>query len=52
MVRLRAVIAADGRTSHANVVHVIDLLRREEVTKFAINIDPEDVKTNLEAKAR
>jgi biopolymer transport protein ExbD len=53
---VRAVIAADGRTSHANVVHVIDLLRREDVTKFAINIDPEDLtpilKTTLAAKAR
>jgi biopolymer transport protein TolR len=39
----RAVIAADGRTTHSHVVHVIDLLRRENVTKFAINVDPEDV---------
>jgi biopolymer transport protein ExbD len=39
----RAVIAADGRTSHSNVVHVIDLLRRENITKFAINIDPEEI---------
>jgi biopolymer transport protein ExbD len=39
----RAVIAADGRTSHAHVVHVMDLLRREEVTKFAINVEPEDL---------
>jgi biopolymer transport protein ExbD len=39
----RAVIAADGRASHANVVRVIDLLRRENVTKFAINVDPEDL---------
>jgi len=39
----RAVIAADGRAAHRNVVHVMDLLRREEVTKFAINVDPEDV---------
>jgi biopolymer transport protein ExbD len=39
----RAVIAADGRTSHSNVIHVIDLLRRENVTKFAINVDPEEV---------
>jgi biopolymer transport protein ExbD len=46
---VRAVIAADGRTSHANVVHVIDLLRREDVTKFAINIDPEDLKPTLQA---
>jgi biopolymer transport protein ExbD len=39
----RAVIAADGRTSHSNVIHVIDLLRRENITKFAINVDPEDI---------
>jgi biopolymer transport protein ExbD len=39
----RAVIAADGRTTHAHVVHVIDLLRREDVTKFAINVEPEDL---------
>jgi biopolymer transport protein ExbD len=39
----RAVIAADGRTNHSNVIHVIDLLRRENVTKFAINVDTEDV---------
>ena len=40
-----AVIAADGRTTHAHVVHVIDLLRREDVTKFAINVDPEDLRS-------
>jgi len=39
----RAVIAADGRTSHSHVIHVIDLLRRENVTKFAINVDPEEL---------
>jgi biopolymer transport protein ExbD len=39
----RAVIAADGRTTHSHVVHVIDLLRRENVTKFAINVDPEEI---------
>jgi len=39
----RAVIAADGRTTHSNVIHVIDLLRRENVTKFAINVDPDDL---------
>jgi biopolymer transport protein ExbD len=39
----RAVIAADGRVRHASVVHVIDLLRRENVTKFAINVDPEEL---------
>jgi len=39
----RAVIAADGRVSHAQVVKVIDLLRQEKVTKFAINVRPEDL---------
>ena len=36
----RATIAADGRVSHAQVVDVIDLLRREDIVKFAINVDP------------
>jgi biopolymer transport protein ExbD len=39
----RAVIAADGRVSHAEVIKVIDLLRQEKVTKFAINVRPEDL---------
>ena len=39
----RAVIAADGRVSHADVIRVIDLLRQEKVTKFAINVRPEDL---------
>ena len=39
----RAVIAADGRVSHAMVVQAIDLLRQEKVTKFAINVRPEDL---------
>ena len=38
---VRAVIAADGGTAHRDVVHVIDLLRRERVTRFALNVDPE-----------
>lgn len=37
----RAVIAADGATSHRDVVGVIDLLRQEGVTRFAINVEPE-----------
>ena len=40
---LRAVIAADGRVPHRQVVRVIDLLRQEQVTKFAINVRPSDV---------
>lgn len=39
----RAVIAADGRVNHAQVVRVIDLLRREDVTKFAFNVDPDEI---------
>ncbi len=40
---LRAVIAAAGRINHARVVQVIDLLRQERVTKFAINVRPSDL---------
>lgn len=40
---LRAVIAADGSINHARVVRVIDLLRQERVTKFAINVRPSDL---------
>jgi biopolymer transport protein ExbD len=41
----RAVIAADGATRHKMVVGVIDLLRQEGVTRFAINVQPEDVES-------
>jgi len=37
---LRAVIAADGLASHASVVRVVDLLRRERVTKLALAVEP------------
>lgn len=40
---IRAVIAADGSAAHRNVVHVIDLLRQERVTRFALNVDPESI---------
>lgn len=36
----RAIIAADGHVAHAEVVAVMDLLRQERVTRFAINVDP------------
>src|SRR5262245_12382430 len=39
----RAGTGADGRVSHSHAVHGIDLLRRENVTKFAINVDPEEL---------
>jgi biopolymer transport protein ExbD len=41
---VKAVISADGRVTHAQVVAVIDLLRREKVTKFAINTSPMEAK--------
>ncbi|MGB0680254.1 MAG: ExbD/TolR family protein [Polyangiales bacterium] len=40
---VRAVIAADGKLPHAKVVDIIDLLRQEKVSKFAINVRPEEV---------
>ncbi len=40
----RAVIHADGRVPHARVVRIMDLLRQENITKFAINTRPEDLR--------
>jgi biopolymer transport protein ExbD len=37
---VKAIISADGRVKHMQVVSVIDMLRREKVTKFAINTSP------------
>ena len=37
---VKAIISADGRVTHAQVVSVIDTLRLEKVTKFAINTSP------------
>ena len=37
----RAVIAADREVTHGRVVHIIDLVRREGVSRFAINIESE-----------
>jgi biopolymer transport protein ExbD len=39
---VKAIISADGRVQHAQVVTVIDTLRREKITKFAINTSPID----------
>lgn len=42
---VKAVISADGRVQHSQVVTVIDTLRREKINKFAINTSPlEDAK--------
>jgi len=37
---LQAIIAADKVVSHGDVVHVIDLVKRAGVRRFAINVDP------------
>ncbi len=39
---VRVIIAADQRLQHGKVVHVIDLVRKLGVAKFAINIDAEE----------
>ena len=40
---ISVLIAADGRAAHRFVVRVIDLLRSEGITQFAINVAPEDI---------
>jgi biopolymer transport protein ExbD len=37
---VRATLAADGRISHSEVVHVMDLLREERVVHFALEVRP------------
>jgi biopolymer transport protein ExbD len=39
---VRVIIAGDKKVEHGAVVHVIDLVRKEGVSKFAINIDAEE----------
>ena len=39
---LRAVISADGDSLHREVVHVIDVLKGEGVTKFALDVEQAD----------
>jgi biopolymer transport protein ExbD len=43
---LQAIIAADGATSHRQVVHLIDLVKLNGVKSFAINIDAPDAPSN------
>ena len=38
---IRVIIDADKEISHGKVVHVIDLVRKQGVSKFAINISEE-----------
>ena len=42
---VRAVIAADAHTDHMHVIRAIDLLRKEEVMRFAIRTDPKEKPT-------
>jgi biopolymer transport protein ExbD len=37
---LQAIIAADKVVSHGDVIHVIDLVKRSGVHRFALNVDP------------
>ena len=37
---LQAIIAADRGIAHGDVIHLIDVVKQEGITKFAINIDP------------
>ncbi len=37
---MQAIIAADRGIAHGDVIHLIDVVKQEGVTKFAINIDP------------
>src|SRR5690606_18418993 len=39
----RAVTAADRSASHGQFTRVIDLLRTAGITRYAINVNPEDV---------
>ena len=43
---VKAIISADGRVRHAQVVEVIDMLRQEKVNKFAINTSPKDLESD------
>lgn len=38
--QVQAIISADKAASHGSVIHLIDLVKTEGVTKFAINVEP------------
>jgi biopolymer transport protein ExbD len=42
---LQAVIAADRAVSHGSVVHLIDVVRRAGIRRFAIDVDPRQART-------
>lgn len=39
--RLNAIIGADKMVYHGRVIHIVDLLKKEGVSKFAINVEGE-----------
>lgn len=39
----RAVIAADRRVSHGEFIRIVDTLRGAGITRYAINVNPQDV---------
>ena len=41
--KVQAMISADKRVPHGEVVKIIDLVRLNGVLSFAINIDPQDI---------
>jgi biopolymer transport protein ExbD len=47
---LQAIIAADRVVPHGDVVHVIDLVKRAGVHRFAINVDPETARASSVGK--
>ncbi|MCU0663127.1 MAG: biopolymer transporter ExbD [Myxococcota bacterium] len=49
---VRVIIAADASVVHGKVVRVIDLVRQEGVSKFAINIDSEDQRAATDEPAK
>jgi len=40
----RAVIAADREVSHGQFIRVVDVLRTAGITRYAINVNPEDMR--------
>ncbi len=40
---IQAVIAADKKVSHGEVIHLIDLVKQEGIVKFALNIESSTV---------
>ncbi len=44
---LQALIAADTETPHGTVVKLIDIVRKNGITDFAINVEANSIKQNL-----